>query len=98
MSNTPQTTAASAAVAVPAQEQDFVLEPPAPALPVPIESASGKVRLKVEEVQQLDAQVAQFIDDITANDSQSPAFKGAVERIHGMGNKEIGRASCRERV
>ncbi|MDX4951842.1 toxic anion resistance protein [Delftia acidovorans] len=94
MSNTPQTTAASAAVAVPAQEQDFVLEPPAPALPVPIESASGKVRLKAEEVQQLDAQVAQFIDDITANDSQSPAFKGAVERIHGMGNKEVQAAAA----
>ncbi len=90
MSNTPQATTA----AVPAQAQDFVLEPPAPALPVPIESASGKVRLKAEEVQQLDAQVAQFIDDITANDSQSPAFKGAVERIHGMGNKEVQAAAA----
>lgn len=74
--------------------QDFVLEPPAPALPVPLESASGKVRLKPEEVQQLDAQVAQFIDEITMHDSQSSAFKDAVERIHSMGNKEVEAAAA----
>ena len=31
----------------------------------------------------------QFIDDITAHDSQDPKFKEAVERIHGMGVKDI---------
>lgn len=77
-----------------AAPQDFSLEPPAPALPVPIESASGKVRLKPEDVQQLDAQVAQFIDEITTHDSQSPEFKSAVERIHGMGSKEVEAAAA----
>jgi uncharacterized protein YaaN involved in tellurite resistance len=67
----------------------FVLQAPAPVAVVPIESASGKVRLKAEDVTQLDTQVAQFIDDITAHDSQDPRFKEAVERIHAMGNKDI---------
>ena len=72
-----------------AAAQAFVLEPPAPVAAVPIESASGRVRLKPEDVQALDTQVRQFIDDITVNDSQHPKFKEAVERIHSMGNKDI---------
>lgn len=69
--------------------QAFTLEPPAPVVAVPAESASGKVRLKPEDVAELDAQVARFIDDITAHDSQHPQFKEAVERIHSMGSKDI---------
>ncbi|HYN58979.1 MAG TPA: toxic anion resistance protein [Rubrivivax sp.] len=69
--------------------QAFSLEPPAAVAAVPVESASGKVRLKPEDVAELDAQVRQFIDDITAHDSQHPQFKQAVERIHSMGNKDI---------
>ncbi|WP_198086885.1 toxic anion resistance protein [Variovorax sp. E3] len=69
--------------------QAFTLEPPAPVAPVPVESASGKVRLKAEDVAELDAQVARFIEDITAHDSQHPQFKEAVERIHSMGSKDI---------
>ncbi len=72
-----------------APPQSFSLEPPAPVQAVAIESASGKVRLKAEDVAQLDSQVAQFIDDITAHDSQHPKFKEAVERIHSMGVKDI---------
>ncbi len=72
-----------------AAAQDFVLEPPAPVAAVPIESASGRVRLKPEDVQALDTQVRQFVDDITVNDSQHPKFKEAVERIHSMGSKDI---------
>jgi uncharacterized protein YaaN involved in tellurite resistance len=67
----------------------FALEPPAAVAVVPIESASGRVRLKPEDVAELDQQVGQFITDITAHDSQDPAFKSAVERIHAMGNKDI---------
>jgi uncharacterized protein YaaN involved in tellurite resistance len=69
--------------------QAFTLEPPAPVAAVPVESASGKVRLKPEDVAELDAQVARFIDDITVHDSQHPQFKEAVERIHSMGTKDI---------
>jgi uncharacterized protein YaaN involved in tellurite resistance len=67
----------------------FVLQAPSPVAVVPVESASGKVRLKSEDIVELDSQVAQFIDDITAHDSQDPKFKEAVERIHAMGNKDI---------
>jgi uncharacterized protein YaaN involved in tellurite resistance len=69
--------------------QAFVLEAPAPLVALPVESASGKVRLKAEDVAALDDQVRQFIDDITTHDSQDPKFKEAVERIHGMGVKDI---------
>jgi uncharacterized protein YaaN involved in tellurite resistance len=72
-----------------APPQALVLEPPVAALPVPVESASGRVHLKPEDVQELDAQVRQFIADITTHDSQDPVFKQAVERIHSMGNKDI---------
>lgn len=74
--------------------QTFTLEPPAAVAVVPPESASGKVRLKPEEVTELDAQVRSFIDDITTHDAQSPAFKEAVERIHTMGNKDIEAAAA----
>jgi uncharacterized protein YaaN involved in tellurite resistance len=57
--------------------------------PLPVESASGKVRLKPEEVSALDEQVRGFIDEITTYDSQHPRFKEAVERIHTMGSKDI---------
>jgi len=69
--------------------QAFTLEPPAPVAPLPVESASGKVRLKPEEVSALDEQVRGFIDEITTYDSQHPKFKEAVERIHTMGSKDI---------
>ena len=69
--------------------QAFTLEPPAAVAAVPVESASGRVRLKAEDVNALDAQVRQFIDDITQHDSQDPQFKAAVERIHSMGVKDI---------
>ena len=74
---------------VAAVRQDFVLEPPAPVAAIPIESASGRVRIKPEDVVALDAQVRQFIEDITVNDSQHPKFTEAVKRIHSMGNKDI---------
>jgi uncharacterized protein YaaN involved in tellurite resistance len=74
--------------------QAFTLEPPAPVAAVPIESASGRVRLSPEAVAELDQQVRQFIDDITQHDSQAPQFKQAVERIHSMGNKDIEAASA----
>ncbi|SHE74489.1 Uncharacterized conserved protein YaaN involved in tellurite resistance [Lampropedia hyalina DSM 16112] len=69
--------------------QAFTLEPPAPVPSIPAESASGHVRLKPDEVQELDAQVKAFIDTITAHDAHSPEFRQAVERIHGMGNKDV---------
>jgi uncharacterized protein YaaN involved in tellurite resistance len=81
MNTTTQTAVASAPT--------FTLEPPAAVTAVPMESASGQVRLKPEDVQGLDGQVRQFIDDVTQHDAQSAPFQEAVERIHSMGNKEV---------
>ncbi|MDO5691769.1 MAG: toxic anion resistance protein [Pseudomonadota bacterium] len=91
MSDTVQTTTITEPLTPP---QTFTLEPPAPALPVPVESASGKVQLKPEDVSALDAQVAEFIDTITAHGNQSPEFKDAVQRIHNMGNQEVQAAAA----
>ena len=72
-----------------APPEAFTLEPPPAVVPVPIESASGKVKLNAEDVAQLDDQVRGFIADITEHDAQHPKFKEAIERIHSMGNKDI---------
>jgi uncharacterized protein YaaN involved in tellurite resistance len=72
-----------------APPETFVLEPPKAVTAVPMQSASGKVRLATEDVAKLDEQVRQFIADLTALDVQDPKFKDAVERIHTMGNKDI---------
>ncbi|MFZ4760875.1 MAG: toxic anion resistance protein, partial [Burkholderiaceae bacterium] len=68
---------------------DFVLEPPEPVAPVPVETAAGRVRLKPADVVELDEQVRRFVDDISAHDVQDPVFKQAVERIHTMGDKDV---------
>ena len=72
-----------------APPEAFTLEPPPAVAAVPIESASGKVKLDAADVAQLDEQVQGFIDDITQHDAQHPKFKEAIERIHSMGNKDI---------
>ena len=72
-----------------APPEAFSLEPPAAVAAVPVESASGKVKLDAADVAQLDEQVRGFITDITEHDSQHPKFKEAIERIHSMGNKDI---------
>ena len=79
-------TAAPAELAPP---QTFELEPPAAVAPVPAESASGRIRLKPEDVQTLDAQVRGFVDDIASLDSHDARFRATVERLHAMGNKDV---------
>jgi len=72
-----------------APPEAFALEPPPAVAAVPVESASGKVRLDPKDVAELDDQVRGFIADITEHDAQHPKFKEAIERIHSMGNKDI---------
>ena len=69
--------------------EEFALAAPAPVSVVPVQSASGKVRLKPEDVAELEAQIRSFIDEISALDSQDTKFKEAIERIHNLGNREI---------
>jgi uncharacterized protein YaaN involved in tellurite resistance len=72
-----------------APPEAFTLEPPPAVTAVPIESASGRVKLSAEDAAALDEQVRGFITDISEHDAQHPKFKEAVERIHAMGNKDI---------
>jgi uncharacterized protein YaaN involved in tellurite resistance len=80
-----------------APAETFALEPPAdlqltapqPVPPVAPESASGRVKLKPEDVAELDAQVRGFIDAMAGLDEQDPKLKECVDRIHTMGNKDI---------
>ncbi len=68
---------------------DLKLIPPQPVQPVAPESASGRVKLKAEDVTELDTQVRAFIDAMTGLDEQDPKFKDCLDRIHSMGNKDI---------
>jgi uncharacterized protein YaaN involved in tellurite resistance len=72
---------------------DLELLPPAPVAPVAAESASGRVRLKPEAIADLDAQIREFIDQVTSLDAQDPKFKDVVDRIHTMGNRDIERSA-----
>jgi uncharacterized protein YaaN involved in tellurite resistance len=92
MSNT-DTPANASTAAQPAPEltppTDLQLTAPQPVAPVIPESASGRVKLKPEELTELDGQVRSFIDAMTGLDEQDPKFKDCLDRIHSMGNKDI---------
>jgi uncharacterized protein YaaN involved in tellurite resistance len=68
---------------------DLELTPPSPVAAVPVESASGRVKLDAAEVAQLDAQVREFVDDVTRLDAQDPKFRESLERVHTMGNRDV---------
>lgn len=83
------TIAANTAVQELTPPADLQLTPPQPVQAVPPESASGRVKLKPEDLAELDAQVRSFIDAMTGLDEQDPKFKDCLDRIHSMGNKDV---------
>ncbi|MEN9891383.1 MAG: hypothetical protein RLY78_1678 [Pseudomonadota bacterium] len=80
----------SVAVAEPAS---FTLEPPAAVTPIAPESASGRVRLKPEAAAALDAQVNEFVAQVSALDAQDQRFRDCVQRIHQLGDADIAAAA-----
>lgn len=68
---------------------DLELTPPQPVAAVPVESAGNRVKLKPQDVAELDGQVREFIDSVAALDHNDPKFKECVDRVHRMGNKDI---------
>jgi uncharacterized protein YaaN involved in tellurite resistance len=72
---------------------DLELTPPQPVAAVAPEVASGRVKLKPDDVKELDEQVREFIDAVVTLDQTDPKFKDCVERIHSMGTKEIERSA-----
>lgn len=67
----------------------FELVPPEPVAAVPVESASGMVKLEAKTVDALDKQAAEFVDEILALSGQSADFKDRVDAIHRLGTAEI---------
>jgi uncharacterized protein YaaN involved in tellurite resistance len=69
------------------------LNPPEALQPVEPTEASGLVPLKQEETSELDKRVAQFVDDLSKLDSNSPEFGKKVDQLTAMGRKEIAEAA-----
>ena len=69
------------------------LDPPEVLQPVAPAEASGLVPLKAEETTELDKRVAQFVDELSALDSNSPEFGKKVDQLTAMGRKEISEAA-----
>ncbi|TPQ25820.1 toxic anion resistance protein [Methylomonas koyamae] len=70
------------------------LTAPAPVLPIAKEQAVSMVKLPAETVVKLDQRVAEFIDTVLAESSQSPAFKAKVDSVHQLGAGEIKEAAA----
>ena len=69
------------------------LNPPEALQAVEPTDASGLVPLKQEETNELDKRVAQFVDELSKLDSNSPEFGKKVDQLTAMGRKEIAEAA-----
>jgi len=82
MATTPETITAPT-------EPPLVLTPPDPVPTVSTERAVGLVPVDDEKRSQLEAKVDSFVDDLVAQDVNSPEFGKRVDAIAAMGQKEI---------
>lgn len=76
-----------------ATKTNLNLNPPEALQPVEPTEASGLVPLKQEETSELDKRVAQFVDELSKLDSNSPEFGKKVDQLTAMGRKEIAEAA-----
>ena len=77
------------ATAAETETSDLVLTPPAPVPVVTPEKAIGLVPIEDGVRTKLQAKVADFVDDLVAQDVNSPEFGKRVDAIAAMGQKEI---------
>jgi uncharacterized protein YaaN involved in tellurite resistance len=70
-------------------EQELVLTPPSPVKVVAPEKAAGLVPVEDAKKNELEKRVDGFIDDLIAQDVNSPEFGKRVDAIAAMGQKEI---------
>lgn len=70
------------------------LTAPAPVLPIAKEQAVSMIKLQADTVAKLDLRVAEFIDTVLAESSQSPVFKAKVESVHNLGGTETREAAA----
>lgn len=72
---------------------ELKLTPPDPVPPVQPERAAGLVPVGEEAKSKLQVRVAEFVEDLVAQDSSSPEFGRKVDQITSMGRKEIAEAA-----
>ncbi|SNS70191.1 toxic anion resistance protein [Sphingopyxis indica] len=68
---------------------ELKLTPPEPLNPLAPEKAAGLVPLSAEQKSKLEERVDGFIDDLVAQDENSPEFGKRVDQITNMGRKEM---------
>src|SRR3546814_11019120 len=68
---------------------ELKLTPPEPLPPVAPERAAGLVPLSTEQKSKLEERVDSFIDDLVAQDENSPEFGKRIDQITNMGRKEM---------
>lgn len=73
--------------------EELKLTPPDPVVPVAPEKAGGLVSIGDEVKSKLEQKVDSFIDDLVAQDQNSPEFGKKVDQITNMGRKEIAEAA-----
>ena len=74
-------------------EQELKLDAPAPVPAVKPEKAAGLVPVTDEQKSKLDEKVDSYIDDLVAQDVNSPEFGKRVDQLTNMGRKEIADAA-----
>ncbi|HWU73962.1 MAG TPA: toxic anion resistance protein [Sphingomonas sp.] len=74
-------------------EPDLVLTPPEPVAAVSATKAAGLVPVDDAKRSELERRVDQFVDDLVAQDVDSPEFGKRVDAITSMGQKEIREAA-----
>ena len=68
---------------------ELKLTPPEPLPPLAPEKAAGLVPLSTEQKSKLEERVDSFIDDLVAQDENSPEFGKRIDQITNMGRKEM---------
>ena len=73
--------------------EELTLTPPEPVVAVSPKKAAGLVPVGDEIKSKLEEKVDSFIDDLVAQDENSPEFGKKVDQITNMGRKEIADAA-----
>ena len=72
---------------------ELKLTPPDPVPAIQPERAAGLVPVGEEQKSKLQVRVAEFVDELVAQDASSPEFGRRVDQITNMGRKEIAEAA-----
>ncbi|BBE36051.1 toxic anion resistance protein [Sphingosinicella microcystinivorans] len=74
-------------------ETELKLQAPDPVIAVAPEKAAGLVPISDEKKTKLEATVDGFVDDLLAQDANSPAFGKLVDEVTALGRREIAEAA-----